>query len=72
VIVAEREYDGLTGKRPDFKEFLMGAGPGFEGLNLTREHSPMRAVKLSVLGSLCRSTALMGFSALSADNGRFY
>ncbi len=46
VVVAEREYERLTGKRPDFKEFLMGVGPSFEGVDLTRERSPMREVKL--------------------------
>ena len=45
VVVAERDYVKLTGNRPDFKEFLMGVGPSFEGLNLTRDDSPMRGVK---------------------------
>ena len=45
VVVAERDYEKLTGKRPDFKEFLMGGGPSFERLNLTRDGSPMRDVK---------------------------
>jgi antitoxin Phd len=46
VVVAERDYEKLTGKRPDFKEFLMGAGPSLEDIDLTRERSPMREVKL--------------------------
>lgn len=37
VIVSEREYDKLTGSRPDFKKFLIGPGPSFEGLNITRQ-----------------------------------
>jgi prevent-host-death family protein len=37
IVVAERDYEKLTGKRPDFKEFLMGRGPSFERLNLTRD-----------------------------------
>jgi hypothetical protein len=45
VVVAERDYEKLTGKRPDFKEFLMGGGPSLERLNLTRDDSPMRDVK---------------------------
>jgi prevent-host-death family protein len=45
VVVAERDYEKLTGKRPDFKEFLMGGSPSFERLNLTRDDSPMRDVK---------------------------
>jgi antitoxin Phd len=46
VVVAERDYEKLTGKRPDFKEFLMAEGPSFERLNLTRDDAPMRDVKL--------------------------
>lgn len=46
VIIAEREYDKLTGKRPEFKDFLLGEGPSFEGLDLTRDRSPIRNVKL--------------------------
>ena len=45
VVVAERDYEKLTGKRPGFKEFLLGEGPSFEKLNLTRDGSPMREVK---------------------------
>lgn len=44
VIMAERDYEELTGKRPGFKEFLLGQGPSFEGLNLKRDNSPMRDV----------------------------
>ena len=46
VIVAERDYNKLTGKRRGFKEFLMSSGPSFESLELTRDRSPMRDVKL--------------------------
>ena len=46
VVVAERDYEKLSGKRPDFKEFLMGEGPNFDRLNLTRDDAPMRDVKL--------------------------
>ena len=46
VIVARRDYEKLTGERPGFKEFLTGKGPGLQGLNLTRDRSPMRRVKL--------------------------
>jgi prevent-host-death family protein len=45
VVVAERDYERLTGKRPGFKEFLMGEGPSLEKLDLTRDDSPMREVK---------------------------
>ena len=46
VVVAECEYEKLTGKRPDFKCFLLGPGPSLEGVDLARDRSPMRAVKL--------------------------
>ncbi len=45
VVIAERDYEKLTGKRTDFKEFLMREGPSLERLNLTRDDSPMRDVK---------------------------
>jgi prevent-host-death family protein len=45
VVVAERDYEKLTGKRAGFKEFLMGAGPSLERLDLTRDDSAMRKVK---------------------------
>jgi prevent-host-death family protein len=45
VIVAERDYERLTGKRPGFKEFLMGEGPSLEKLDLSRDDSPVREVK---------------------------
>ena len=35
-----------TGKKRDFKQFLMGEGPSFEGLDLTRDDAPPRRVKL--------------------------
>jgi prevent-host-death family protein len=46
VIVARRDYEKLTGERPGFKEFLTGKGPSLQGLNLTRDRSPMRGVRL--------------------------
>ena len=46
VVVAERDYGRLTGERPSFKEFLIGKGPNLKGLDLARDHSPMRDVKL--------------------------
>ncbi len=46
VVVAQRDYDKLSGKRPPFKAFLMGKGPSLEGLDLARDRSPMRDVKL--------------------------
>jgi antitoxin Phd len=46
IVVAEREYAKLAGQQPDFKEFLLGPGPSLEGIEVTRERSPMRQVKL--------------------------
>ncbi|HME01308.1 MAG TPA: type II toxin-antitoxin system prevent-host-death family antitoxin [Terriglobia bacterium] len=46
VVVSRRDYEKLTGKRPSFKQFLLGKGPSFQGLDLTRDKSPMRRVKL--------------------------
>lgn len=47
VILARDEYERLTGEKnkPDFIEFLM-SGPGFEGVDLERDRSPMREVEL--------------------------
>ena len=46
VVVAERDYEKLTGTRPSFKRFLLGRGPSLERLDLTRDRSPMRKAKL--------------------------
>jgi antitoxin Phd len=44
VVMAERDYEKLAGKRPSFKQFLTAAGPSLEGLDLTRDRSPLRKV----------------------------
>ena len=46
VVVAQRDYEKLTGKRLSFKQFLLGKGPSLEGLDLERDKSPVRNVKL--------------------------
>jgi prevent-host-death family protein len=46
VVVNKRQYERLSGKRVDFKEFLTGKGPSFERLDLARDRSPMRDAKL--------------------------
>jgi prevent-host-death family protein len=46
VVVARRYYEKLTGKRMSFKQFLLGKGPSLRGLDLHRDKSPMRDVKL--------------------------
>lgn len=45
VLVAEAEYERLTGKRRGFIEFLLN-GPDFSGVDLTRDKGTMRAVDL--------------------------
>jgi antitoxin Phd len=46
VIVAWQEYEKLTGKRKAFKDFLTAKGPSLEGVDLTRDRSSMRDMKL--------------------------
>lgn len=46
VVLAETEYQKLTGKTHDFKQFLLGDGPSFAGLDLRRDPAPSRRVKL--------------------------
>ncbi len=41
VVVAQDEYDRLTGARPDFKTLLF-EGPDLDQLDLTRDRSPLR------------------------------
>lgn len=46
IVLSESDYKKLTGKRSDFKQFLLGGGPTLEGVDITRDRSPMRDVKL--------------------------
>lgn len=46
VVLAENDFEKLRGRRVGFKEFLIRKGPSLEGLDLTRDRSPMRDVKL--------------------------
>jgi hypothetical protein len=43
--VDQREYEHVTRKLPDFKEFLIGQGPSLDGVALQRDRSPMRNFK---------------------------
>jgi antitoxin Phd len=45
VVVAERDYEKLSGARPSFKEFLLSKGAGLERVDLTRDRSAMRIAK---------------------------
>jgi len=46
IVISSREYEQLIGKKPGFKDFLMGEGPDLEGVDLRRDRSPMRDVSL--------------------------
>ncbi len=45
VVISADKYAELAGQKPDFKEFLF-QGVGLEDLDLTRDQSPSRHVKL--------------------------
>ncbi len=46
VVMALRDYERLIGKKPAFKDFLMGEGPDLEDVDLSRDRSPMRDISL--------------------------
>ncbi len=46
MVVAQRDYEKLTGKRKSLKQLLLGKGPSLEGIDLRRDKSPMRKVRL--------------------------
>ncbi len=46
VILSDQEYQRLIGKKADFKTFLLAGGPSLEGVDLTRDKSTGRNVKL--------------------------
>lgn len=45
VLVSEREYRKLTGDRPSLKKLIL-EGPDLEGVDLSRDPSPMRDFEL--------------------------
>ena len=45
VVISAERYAELTGQKPDFKEFLFQS-VGLDELDLTRDQSPSRDVKL--------------------------
>jgi len=45
VVISAETYAELTGKKPDFKEYLL-QGIGLDELDLTRDQTPMRDVEL--------------------------
>ncbi len=46
VVLSRRDFEKLTGQRAGFRQFLLGKGPSFQGLNLSRDKSPVRKVRL--------------------------
>jgi len=46
ILLAQQEYDRLTGVRPGFKEFLLKQTPNLDDLALNRDKSGMREVDL--------------------------
>lgn len=45
IVVAEKDYLKLKGKRPHFVDYLLKS-PSFEGVDLTRDTSPSRDMDL--------------------------
>ena len=45
VVMSAEDFERLSGQRPTFKDFL-AQGESFEGLDLTRDQSPIRDVSL--------------------------
>ena len=46
VLMSEKDYLTLKNQNLDFKQFLLKATPDLEGLDISRDRSPMREVKL--------------------------
>jgi prevent-host-death family protein len=45
IVIAEAEYRRLTGEKPSLARYLM-QGPSLDGVDLTRDPSPIRPVEL--------------------------
>ena len=45
VVLSAQKYAELTGKKLDFKEYLL-QGVGLDELDLTRDETPMRVIEL--------------------------
>jgi prevent-host-death family protein len=46
IVIAWRDDEKLTGTKPGFKQFLMDVGPDLDGVNFSRDRSPMRESNL--------------------------
>lgn len=45
IIIEEKQYKKLTGKKSSFKDYILSA-PSLEGLDLSRDQSPVRDADL--------------------------
>lgn len=45
IVIAKADYEKLTGAKPSLKDLLMN-GPSLEGVDVSRDPSPMRGVCL--------------------------
>lgn len=45
IIIEEKQYKKLTGKKGSFKDYILNA-PSLDGLDLSRDQSPMRDADL--------------------------
>ena len=45
IVLSEAEYRRLSGEKPSFLQYL-ASGPSLEGLDLSRDPSPMREIDL--------------------------
>jgi len=45
IVLSEEDYERLSGSRRGFKELLL-SGPGLDDVDLERDKSPMRPVRL--------------------------
>ena len=46
VVLSEADYQRLTGQRPGFRDYLLGDGPDFQDLDLSRDRTAAREVSL--------------------------
>lgn len=44
IVIAEHDYERLIDRPSSFKEFLLGPGPSFKGLDLSRDASALRDI----------------------------
>jgi len=45
IVISEQQYQEMTGEKRSFADYLMSA-PSLEGLDITRDSTPMRDIEL--------------------------